>query len=115
MAEELTEKVNGIIQKEFDNFYKNVISNWQKEQIFNNAFEINARTEIAGFFDCTELSDEQYLILIAVEKENNGHLTDMLCEFFVNHEYASVNSYEDIEKWIGWFCEKEEREFNGKN
>ena len=107
MTEGLKEKVDGIIQKEFNDFYKNVISNWQKEQIFNNAFEINARTEIAGFFDCTELSDEQYSILIAVEKESNGHLTNMLCEFFVNHEYASVNSYEDISEWIGWFCDKE--------
>lgn len=115
MTEELKEKVDGIIQKEFDNFYKNVISNWRKEQIFNNAFEINVRTEIAGFFNCAELSDEQYSILIAVEKESNGHLTDMLCEFFVNYEYASVNNYEDISQWIGWFCEEEEREFNGKN
>lgn len=109
-SEELRNTVNKIIIKEFTEFHEDVLHNWHKEGIFNGAYEINAKTEIQGFFGCCELNDEDYEILLKVKiktVKTTGTLLGQLYDFYCQSEYARVGSYDDIEEWIGWFCDKE--------
>lgn len=106
-------QVEKIISEDFEEYEHKMLS-LSKEEIFRKAYEINAIKEIAGFFADTDyLTDEQYKILIKIDSEINGSLIGVLLNYFFDNEYASVNSYEDILQWIGWFCDEEkEREFN---
>ena len=106
-SEELRNKVNKIIIKEFTEFYEAVLQCWSKSDIFNGAYEINAKTEIKGFFECSELNNEDYEILLRVKSETRGTLLGQLYDFYCQSEYARVGSYDDIEEWIGWFCDRE--------
>lgn len=109
-SEKLRNKVNKIIAKEFTDFHDDILNNWYKEKIFNGAYEINAKTEIQGFFACCELNGEDYEILLKVKHKTvktTGTLLGQLYDFYCQSEYARVGSYDDIEEWIGWFCDRE--------
>ena len=106
-SEKLRNKVNKIIAKEFTDFHDDILNNWYKEKIFNGAYEINAKTEIQGFFGCCELNDEDYEILLKVKSETTGTLLGQLYDFYCLSEYARIGSCDDIEEWIGWFCDRE--------
>lgn len=106
-SEELRNKVNKIIISEFTEFHEDVLHNWHKEGIFNGAYEINAKTEIKNFFECCELNDEDYEILLKVKSETTGTLLGQLYDFYCQSEYARIGSCDDIEEWISWFCDRE--------
>lgn len=106
-SEELRNKVNKIIIKEFEEFYHKILDTWTKDYIFSGAYEINAKTEIHDFFGSRELNDEDYEILLKVKSETMGTLLGQLYDFYCQSEYARVGSCDDIEEWIGWFCDRE--------
>lgn len=108
-------QVGKIILEDFEEYEKKIL-NLSKEEIFNKAFEINAMMEITNFFQDTDcLTDEQYKILLKAD-EIKGSLIEKLYGFFLSVNDSSVNNYEDISQWIGWFCDKEkERMKNDKN
>lgn len=100
------------IRIQYANFKTHVL-NGNALDIFIRAFEISAKTELDSFFANTELDDETYKILAKVNKNSGEHLLDELYDYFLCNNAAYVNTYENIEEWIGWFCDKErEHEFN---
>lgn len=99
------------IRIQYANFTSDMLKE-RPEDIFNQALEIYVKTELNSFFADTELDDETYKTLARVNENSNEHLLDRLYDYFLRMEYTKMESYEDIEKWIGWFCEEEEREFN---
>lgn len=96
------------MKNQYANF-KTHILNGNALDIFIRAFEISAKTELDSFFANTELDDETYKILAKVNKNSGEHLLDELYDYFLSNEQAYVNTYENIEKWIGWFCDKERK------
>lgn len=100
------------MKNQYANFKTHVL-NGNALDIFIRAFEISAKTELDSFFANTELDDETYKILAKVNKNSGEHLLDELYDYFLCNNAAYVNTYENIEEWIGWFCDKErEHEFN---
>ena len=109
---ELRNEIKNAIAREFQFFKQNAINHWTKEEIFDKAFEIHGKTEIAGIFESCELNDEDYETLAKVSLEiKEGTLLYELYEYYLNHEYTSVENYDEIEQWIKLFC-KREREMN---
>lgn len=96
---------------QYANFKSDVLKG-RAEDVFSQTLEIYAKTEISSFFEDTELDDETYKTLARVNESSCEHLLDRLYDYFIGNEYASVNTYADIEDWVGWFCEEEERGFN---
>lgn len=76
-----------------------------KKEIFDKAYEINARNEISGYLcDCIEDDLEGYEIKVLADL--GGAIVDVLYEYFQNVDNASVMFYEDIKEWIEDFCEE---------
>lgn len=76
-----------------------------KKEIFDKAYEINARNEISGYLcDCAEADlDGQEIKVLA---DLGGAIIDVLYEYFQNVDNASIMFYEDIKEWIEDFCEE---------
>ena len=96
------------IKNQYANFKKYTLEG-DAEGVFIQAFEIYVKKELSMFFANTELDDETYKILAKVNENSNKHLLEELYDYFLDNECASINSYEDIEEWIGWFCKKERK------
>lgn len=99
------EKIARIIWEQFEDFAIETCK-LSKEDIFDKAYEINVKTQIKDFFDMNELLDEDYEILEKANREDKGHLLDDLYSFYLNREFAKVDSFEDVQEWIEWFCDK---------
>lgn len=114
--EKLRNDINNVIIREFNEFYEDVLQYWSKSDIFANACEIAVKTEIKDFFENCELGDKNYEILSKSKSETKGTLLGQLYDFYISNEFAMMGNDENIEEWIGWFCEKEkELEENGEN
>lgn len=75
-----------------------------KEQIFNNAYEINARNEIHGYLrDCAteDLDEEEIEVLI----ELGDTVVNVLYDYFSKAENVSIMYYSDITEWVKDFCQ----------
>ena len=108
--------IKELIAKEFKEFKEDVLAGWSRTEMFDIAYEIHTKTEIAEFFENCELTDEQYRILAYAKAKTTTDLINVLYDYYLNRENACICTYSDIEQWIGWFCEKEkELEGNGKN
>lgn len=110
------EKVRDIISENFDNYKTIVIEEFSPAAIFDNAYEIGAKTEIYNFIMDIDLDDEQYKTLLSVASQEEMELLQPLFEYFLKKEYASCDSYGAIKEWIEWFCEVEkDRVTEGRN
>lgn len=99
--------VRKVIKNEFEE-YRNETFKLNKENIFWNAFEIYAKQEILGFFENSDcLSESEYKTLLRVNNESNNNLLDILFDYFLEDEFASLTNDDDITEWIKRFCEKE--------
>lgn len=108
--------IKELIAKEFKEFKEDVLAGWSRSEMFDRAYEITVKTEIKDFFENCELGDENYKILSKSKSETKGTLLGQLYDFYISNEFAMMGNDENIEQWIGWFCEKEkELEENGKN
>lgn len=76
-----------------------------KQQIFNNAYEINAKNEIHGYLcDCAaeELEEDEVAVLVALGEE----IIEELYDYFSETDNASIMYYHDISEWVHDFCEE---------
>ncbi len=74
-----------------------------KQQIFNEAHEINAKNEIHGFLcDCAadELGHAELEVLVQLGEA----VIDELYAYYLGVDNASVMFYADITEWVEDFC-----------
>lgn len=101
------EKLSLRVEKEFKEYKENMLLK-TKEEIFNNNYKIRFCVEMHEYFyDIPEilLDDIEIDILISVY----GNLLEVLYDFYLKREYASINSWEDITDWVKMFCDKESK------
>lgn len=97
--------IKKLISKEFKEFKENVLAGWSRTEMFDRAYEIAVKTEIKDFFENCELDDKNYEILLKIKSETKGTLLGHLYDFYISNEFAVMGNNENIEQWIGWFCE----------
>lgn len=76
-----------------------------KEQIFNNAHEIHAKTEIHGYLcDCAheDLDEDEIEVLVGL----GTAVIEKLYDYFSEIDNASIMYYSDITEWVQEFCEE---------
>ena len=98
--------VERALQEDFEEFEAKMLAA-DKEDIFKNAYEIAVKREIVNFFMDVQTITDYYKILARVDMNIRSSLLSLLYDYYIETEYASVSSYEEIERWIGWFCDKE--------
>ena len=99
--------IKELIAKEFKEFKEDVLAGWSRTEMFDIAYEIHTKTEIAEFFENCELTDEQYRILAYAKAKTTTDLINVLYDCYLNREDACICNYRNIKQWIGRFCEKE--------
>lgn len=75
-----------------------------KQQIFNNAHEINAKNEIHGYLcECSleDLDDSEIEVLVSL----GTSVIDILFDYFMSKDNASIMYYSDTREWVEEFCE----------
>ena len=76
-----------------------------KEQIFNNAHEIHAKTEIHGYLhDCAHEDLDEWEIEVLVGL--GTAVIEKLYDYFSDVDNASIMFYSDITEWVEDFCEE---------
>lgn len=74
-----------------------------KKQIFDKAYEINAKNEIHGYLcDCAiqELDEDDIEVLVS----KGENVIEELYAYYISIDNASVMYYSDITEWITDFC-----------
>ena len=97
--------VEQALQEDLEEFEVKMLAS-DKEDIFKNAYEIAVKKEIVNFFMDVQTMTDYYKVLARVDMSIRGSLLSLLYDYYIETEYASVNNYEEIERWIGWFCDK---------
>lgn len=89
--------------KGFKEFEKKLLK-LSKENIFDKAFEINAKNEIHGYLcDCSleDLDDSEIEVLVSL----GTSVIDILFDYFMLKDNASIMYYSDTREWVEEFCE----------
>lgn len=75
-----------------------------KKDIFNKAYEINAKNEIYGYLCAcaTEDLDEKHIDVLLKLGEN---VIETLYDYFLGKDYASIMFYSEITEWVEDFCQ----------
>ena len=86
--------------KEFDGFKEAELQKG-KEEIFNDNYQIRFFDEIHEFLISESLLDSEELETIASEGTS---FISLLYDFYLDREYASINSWDDIVDLIADYC-----------
>lgn len=97
MKEEITIKtVRKAIGREFADYKASQISK-TAEDIFCNAFRINAWNSIYDFLESEELIDET---IITLYEKYNGHIIAVLVDEYIHDEYCDIARYSDLKELV---------------
>ena len=96
--------VKEAIEREFEDYKAEQIAKGA-EEVFCNAFRINAWSSIYDFLDSNELSDETK---IALYEKCNGHILSVLVDEYVYTEYCDIAQYSDLKELVNNFLNDEE-------
>lgn len=86
----------------FEVFQKTMLKN-SKVSVFDKAYEIHAKNEIHGYLCDAAVSDltrEEVEILISL----GSTIIDVLYDYFLDVENASIMYYADVVEWVRDFC-----------
>ena len=92
------EEVKIGISEEFMNFRKETLSK-TKEEIFDDYYKIYFMNEISDFlivFDKNMIDEKHWKSLY----EDNGSLLNLLYDYYLKNEYATISTTEDIIDFI---------------
>ena len=87
------ERLLDIVEREYAEFKKDMLRK-TKEEILDDYVIVYFYNEIRDFFCGSELSDEQYNVLIN-DGEKGGLFEGLWCEY-IGSDYSSIASYDDI-------------------
>lgn len=97
MKEEIIIKaVRKAIEREFADYKVNQISKGA-EEVFCNAFRINAWSSIYDFLESEELTDE---IILTLYEKCNGHIIAVLVDEYIYDEYCDIAQYSDLKELV---------------
>ncbi len=88
----------------FKAFEKQMLRLSSKE-VFDRAFEINAKNEIHGYLcGCAidDLDGDEIEVLVGI----GDTVIDELYEYFLNEPNASIMFYSDITDWVKDYCQR---------
>lgn len=88
--------VRKTIEREFEDYKASQISK-EAEEVFCNAFRINAWISIYDFLEREGLRDE---IIIELYEKCNGHILAVLVDEYINDEYCDIAQYSDLKNLV---------------
>ena len=96
------------ISKEFVKFQEDELRK-SKEEIFRDNYKIRFYDEVSSFIadNIDEYMDDD--VVESLDSEPYGVL-DRLFDFYLDCDGASINTYEDTNNMITWYCEKYHRD-----
>ncbi len=96
------EEVQESVLLEYLDFKKQELTK-DKEDIFNDYYEIHFYEEMSNYISSLDESDKETFQCLYKDK---GSVLSLMYQYYLKNEYASINNYEDISDLVRNYNEK---------